>query len=104
MKAIQELGAQPPRGTQLVLECQVCSYLINNYYEHRILIVAQGSSIGTYSRQWMDEFYCSARGESARTWLDKPRSQRTKLPWPPIKILFPSVATVKESVLGMPVS
>ncbi|EJD04669.1 phospholipase D/nuclease [Fomitiporia mediterranea MF3/22] len=82
-KAIQELGVTPPKGKELVLECQ-------------------GSSIGTYSRQWMDEIYCSAKGQSAKAWLNKPRSQRMKLAWPLIKILFPSLATVKDSVLGMP--
>ncbi|KAI5120005.1 hypothetical protein M0805_008466 [Coniferiporia weirii] len=83
MKAIQDLGARTPKNKELVLECQ-------------------GSSIGTYSTQWMNEFYCSARGESAKTWLDKPKNQRAKLPWPSVKILFPSVQTVKDSVLGIP--
>ncbi|KAL5525069.1 hypothetical protein ACEPAF_8938 [Sanghuangporus sanghuang] len=83
MKAVQELDARPSKGKQLVLECQ-------------------GSSVGTYSRQWMNEFYCSARGESARIWLDRPKSHRAKLPWPSVKILFPSLQTVKDSVLGMP--
>ncbi|KAL5498179.1 hypothetical protein ACEPAH_2309 [Sanghuangporus vaninii] len=83
MKAVQELDARPPKGKQLVLECQ-------------------GSSVGTYSTQWMNEFYCSARGESARMWLDRPKSHRAKLPWPSVKILFPSLQTVKDSVLGMP--
>ncbi|KAL5478752.1 hypothetical protein ACEPAI_2029 [Sanghuangporus weigelae] len=83
MKAVQELDARLPKGKQLVLECQ-------------------GSSVGTYSTQWMNEFYDSARGESARIWLDRPKSHRAKLPWPPVKILFPSLQTVKDSVLGMP--
>ncbi|KAL5520516.1 hypothetical protein ACEPAG_9740 [Sanghuangporus baumii] len=83
MKAVQDLNARPPKGKQLVLECQ-------------------GSSVGTYSTQWMNELYCSARGESARIWLDRPKSHRAKLPWPPVKILFPSLQTVKDSVLGMP--
>ncbi|KAH8115094.1 phospholipase D/nuclease [Phellopilus nigrolimitatus] len=83
MKAIQDIGARTPKNKELVLECQ-------------------GSSIGTYSTQWMNEFYCSTKGESAKTWLDKPKSQRTKLPWPPVKILFPSTQTVKDSVLGIP--
>lgn len=84
MLAVRELGARLPKDKELVLECQ-------------------GSSIGTYSTQWTNEFYCSARGESARAWLDKPKAQRAKLPWPSVQILFPSLQTVKNSVLGLPV-
>lgn len=51
----------------------------------------------------MNEFFCSARGESAKTWLDKPKTQRAKLPWPAVKIVFPSRETVKNSKLGFPV-
>ena len=61
---------------------------------------AQGSSIGSYSTQWMNEFYCSAKGESAESWLDDSRAKRMKLPYPPMKILYPSLRTVKDSVLG----
>lgn len=53
-----------------------------------------------YSTQWTNEFYCSARGDSAEEWLDQPKTRRAKLPYPPIKILYPSAKTVKESVLG----
>ncbi|OCH86596.1 phospholipase D/nuclease [Obba rivulosa] len=83
MKAVRDIGAQVPKGKQVVLECQ-------------------GSSIGTYSTQWMNEFHCSARGESAESWLDISRARRAKLPWPSVKILFPSLRTVRESVLGEP--
>lgn len=81
MKAIIDMGARTPRGKELVLECQ-------------------GSSIGTYSTQWVNEFYWSARGESAQTWLEDSRAKRAKLPYPPVKILFPSKRTVQESALG----
>jgi tyrosyl-DNA phosphodiesterase 1 len=61
----------------------------------------KGSSIGTYTTQWTNEFYTSAQGESAaERWLAKSRAQRAKVPYPAIKILFPTVATVRESVLG----
>jgi len=60
----------------------------------------KGSSLGNYTTQWMNEFHWSARGESAESWLDDPKSRRMKLPWPSIKIIFPSLKTVKESVLG----
>ncbi|KLO16637.1 phospholipase D/nuclease [Schizopora paradoxa] len=83
MKAIQELDARANKGRSLTLECQ-------------------GSSIGAYSTQWMNEFFCSARGESAKSWLDKPKTQRAKLPWPSVKIIFPTRETVKNSKLSFP--
>lgn len=51
----------------------------------------------------MNEFYCSARGESAQSWLDQSKARRAKLPYPPVKILFPTLRTVRESALGEPV-
>ncbi|KAI0743057.1 tyrosyl-DNA phosphodiesterase-domain-containing protein [Daedaleopsis nitida] len=81
MKALIDMGGATPADKELVLECQ-------------------GSSIGTYSTQWLNEFYCSARGESAQGWLDKSKASRTKLPFPPVKILFPSAQYVRESALG----
>ncbi|KAF8128029.1 hypothetical protein EV363DRAFT_452845 [Boletus edulis] len=86
MKAVRDLGLRTGKGKaarDLVLECQ-------------------GSSIGTYSTQWLNEFHWSARGESAEDWLDEPKSRRSKLPWPPVKIIFPSLKTVRASVLGEP--
>ena len=68
------------------------------------LTSSQGSSIGNYSTQWMNEFHCSARGVSAQTWLDVPKARRAKLSFPPIRILFPTVQYVRESVLGEQVS
>jgi len=51
----------------------------------------------------MNEFHWSARGESAEDWLDMKRAHREKLPYPPVKIIFPSLKTVKATVLGEPV-
>ena len=85
MKAVRDLRLKANKGKELVLEYQ-------------------GSSIGTYSAQWVNEFFCSARGESAETWLDTKKTARTKLPYPSMKILFPSSSTVKNSVLGEQVS
>ncbi|KAG6331157.1 hypothetical protein ID866_7933 [Astraeus odoratus] len=84
MKAVRELGLRTGKGKaarDLLVECQ-------------------GSSIGTYSTQWLNEFHYSARGESAQDWLDEPKGRRTKLPLPPVNILFPSLRTVQESLLG----
>ncbi|KAG9308121.1 phospholipase D nuclease [Chiua virens] len=86
MKAVRDLGLRTGKGKsarELVLECQ-------------------GSSTGTYSTQWMNEFHWSARGESAEDWLDEPKTRRSKLPWPPVKVIFPNVKTVGASVLGEP--
>lgn len=51
----------------------------------------------------MNEFHWSARGESAEDWLDVKKAHREKAPYPPIKIIFPSYETVKNTVLGEPV-
>ncbi|KAJ3481086.1 hypothetical protein NLI96_g7894 [Meripilus lineatus] len=83
MKAVRDIGGKPRKGKELVLECQ-------------------GSSIGSYTTQWLNEFYCSAKGDSAEEWLDQPRGRRAKLPFPTIRILFPSLKTVRESALGEP--
>ena len=81
MKSLIDMGGATAKDKELVLECQ-------------------GSSIGAYGTAWLNEFYCSARGESAQTWLDKPKARRAKLPLPPIRILFPTAQYVRESVLG----
>ncbi|KAL4077535.1 tyrosyl-DNA phosphodiesterase-domain-containing protein [Scleroderma citrinum] len=86
MKAIRELGLRTGGGKaarDLTIECQ-------------------GSSIGTYSTQWLNEFHYSARGESAEDWLDQPKARRAKLPWPHVKVLFPSLRTVQQTVLREP--
>ncbi|KAI0350558.1 phospholipase D/nuclease [Trametes cingulata] len=81
MKALIDMGAKTPKDKELVLECQ-------------------GSSIGSYSTMWMNEFYRSARGESTERWLQLKKAQRAKAPYPPIKILFPTAQYVRESRLG----
>ena len=85
MKAVRDLRLRANKGRELALEYQ-------------------GSSIGTYSTQWVNEFFCSARGESAQTWLDVKKSTRMKLPYPAMKILYPTLNIVRNSVLGEPVS
>lgn len=88
MKAIIDIGghssSKTNAGKELVLECQ-------------------GSSIGTYSVSWLNEFYHSAQGISPEKWMSIPKAKRSKLNLPPIKILFPSLETVERSVLGKPV-
>ncbi|KAG2363887.1 tyrosyl-DNA phosphodiesterase-domain-containing protein [Suillus spraguei] len=84
MKAVRDMGLRTGKGKAA----------------KDLVIESQGSSIGTYSTQWINEFYWSARGESAEDWLDEPKSKRAKLSWPPVKIVFPSLKTVHDSVLG----
>ncbi|KAK2460371.1 hypothetical protein APHAL10511_007536 [Amanita phalloides] len=83
MKAIRNMGLRTGKGRTIVLECQ-------------------GSSLGYYTTQWMNEFHWSARGESAEEWLDRPKRRREKQPYPPFKIIFPTKKLVQESALGEP--
>ncbi|KAF8810438.1 phospholipase D/nuclease [Phlegmacium glaucopus] len=65
-----------------------------------LLLEYQGSSTGGYTTQWLNEFHWSARGESAEAWLDDSKISRERLPYPPVKIVFPTNATVKASAEG----
>ena len=56
--------------------------------------------MGAYTTQWLNEFHWSARGESAEDWLDEPKKSREKLPFPSVKIVFPTRATVQASAAG----
>ncbi|KZS89546.1 phospholipase D/nuclease [Sistotremastrum niveocremeum HHB9708] len=78
MKAIREANARAGPNRDVMLECQ-------------------GSSVGTYSTQWLNEFFHSGLGESAQQWLDQPKARRSKLAFPPVKIIFPSLKTVRAS-------
>ncbi|EIW56343.1 phospholipase D/nuclease [Trametes versicolor FP-101664 SS1] len=81
MKALLDMEATVPKDKELALECQ-------------------GSSIGNYSSMWVNEFFLSARGESTQSWLETPKTRRAKVPYPAVKILFPTAQYVRESVLG----
>ncbi|KAG6828194.1 hypothetical protein H0H92_008813 [Tricholoma furcatifolium] len=72
----------------------------NGKTSKEIVLECQGSSIGVYTTQWFNEFHWSARGEPAEDWLDEPRKRREKLPYPPIKVVFPTKATVQKTALG----
>jgi len=82
MMAVRNVGAVCPKNKILKLECQ-------------------GSSIGTYTTQWLNEFYVSARGDSAEKWLAMPKARRAKLSLPNIRIVFPSLQTVLDSKFGV---
>ncbi|KAG9105452.1 hypothetical protein FRC07_009273, partial [Ceratobasidium sp. 392] len=79
MKAVRDMGAS---SNTVKIECQ-------------------GSSIGSYSAAWTNEFMSSARGISPEKWLDIPKARRSKVPHPvSMRIVFPSLSTVDTSVLG----
>ncbi|KAF9491900.1 phospholipase D/nuclease [Pleurotus eryngii] len=80
MMAVRKLGLSK-RSSGMTLECQ-------------------GSSIGHYTTQWMNEFYLSATGQSTEKWLDQTKRKREALSYPPIKIIFPSLKTVRATVMG----
>lgn len=63
------------------------------------LTYVQGSSLGTYSHDWFDLFYQLCSGKTIRPLLQRPKP----MSWPPMKVLFPSLATVQSSILGLDV-
>ena len=68
--------------------------------------VFQGSSVGKCNKVWLKEFYHSASGASAQDWIGKTK-KADRLSWPGkngVKILFPTLKTVRESRLGEAVS
>ncbi|KAJ7230370.1 tyrosyl-DNA phosphodiesterase-domain-containing protein [Mycena pura] len=79
MCALEALGLTTSKTQNLVLECQ-------------------GSSIGMYTTQWINQFYVSASGKPAalKAHLDISESKRKKAAYPPgVKIVFPSRRTVR---------
>ncbi|EUC59379.1 tyrosyl-DNA phosphodiesterase [Rhizoctonia solani AG-3 Rhs1AP] len=79
MKAVRDMGA---KNDDVSIECQ-------------------GSSIGYYSPSWTNEFMSSAKGISPDAYLDTPKARRSKAPHPSgLKVVYPSLRTVDESVLG----
>lgn len=102
MSIVRKLGmrtGKSKRAKDLVIECQVRSLVFATASE-AVMIVWQGSSMGSYTTQWLNEFHWSSRGESAEDWLDKPKKSREKFPFPSIKIIFPTRATVQASAAG----
>ena len=62
--------------------------------------------MGKCNKVWLKEFYHSASGGSAQDWIGKPK-KADRLPWPGkggVKVLFPTLKTVRESKLGEAVS
>ncbi|KAF9078207.1 tyrosyl-DNA phosphodiesterase-domain-containing protein [Rhodocollybia butyracea] len=85
MKAVRNMGFQTGKGTQ----------------GKKLELEYQASSIGQYTTSWINEFYYSARGESAQDWLVKRKSERDNQPYPiNLKILYPTKDTVHGSQHG----
>lgn len=87
-KALQELNlATLPDRARLDLECQ-------------------HSSCGAYTMDWIRSFYRSAMGWDPINAGISSGTSRKKLPvpdkhWPPLKIVYPTLRTVKESLGGV---
>ncbi|KAJ3753165.1 tyrosyl-DNA phosphodiesterase-domain-containing protein [Lentinula raphanica] len=85
MKAVRDMGFRTGRWSR----------------EQNLDLEYQGSSIGSYTTQWVNEFYHSAKGESAEDWLDKPKRIRERLLYPTgLKVLYPTLETVRGSQYG----
>lgn len=91
-KVIEEEGWVPRKGERVEAEYQVSP--------RSTCFDLQGSSLGGYYIDWFTRFYQSLGGMDLVTMARQPKA----LSWPPIKVIFPSLATVDASVLGRPVS
>ncbi|KAJ7236427.1 tyrosyl-DNA phosphodiesterase-domain-containing protein, partial [Mycena haematopus] len=81
MRALETLGLATGNKQKLVVECQ-------------------GSSIGTYTTQWFNQFYISASGHfsALKAHMNLSEAKRKKLEYPPgVKVVFPTSATVKST-------
>ena len=94
-KVLKEEGWVPGRGERVSTEYQVGQKTPHEDQTH-----CQGSSLGQYGLEWMDQFYNLCSGKDVRSLANRPKANS----WPPMKIMFPSLATVKKSVLGTEVS
>lgn len=105
MKAVIDIGAhanQPKRRSLLVHyhQSRSESTIGKQKNDTELVLECQGSSIGQYTTQWLNEIYSSCAGISPEKWLHKSKQSRSNLPFPNIKILFPSLRTVQNSILG----
>lgn len=108
MKVVMDVGAVPRQGWEVALECQVRTprAIVWSCCLQQGISLLQGSSVGKCNKVWLKEFYHSASGASAQDWIAKPK-RADRLLWPGkrgIKILFPTLRTVRESKLGEAVS
>ncbi|KAJ7330426.1 tyrosyl-DNA phosphodiesterase-domain-containing protein [Mycena albidolilacea] len=67
---------------------------------HSLVVECQGSSIGTYTTQWFNQFYISASGHPSvlKAHMELSEGKRKKLEYPRgVKVVFPTVATVRST-------
>ncbi|KAK7031725.1 tyrosyl-DNA phosphodiesterase-domain-containing protein [Favolaschia claudopus] len=71
-----------------------------NSKDHKLVIECQGSSIGSYTTQWLNQFYISASGHlsALKGFLDLSEGKRRKLDCPTgVKVVFSTFETVMNS-------
>ncbi|BEJ13832.1 hypothetical protein CspHIS471_0310060 [Cutaneotrichosporon sp. HIS471] len=66
--------------------------------DEKVVAEYQGSSLGRYSLDWYNCFYQLCCGKDLQTISRAGKA----LAWPPLKIIFPSLATVDASINGRP--
>jgi tyrosyl-DNA phosphodiesterase 1 len=105
MKAVIDIGAHADQAKRRSLLIHSPHPILKSTTGKRkndteLVLECQGSSIGQYTTQWLNEFYSSCSGISPEKWIHKSKKSREGLPFPNIKILFPSLTTVENSILG----
>jgi hypothetical protein len=64
----------------------------------------KSSSIGSLNKQFLNEFYRSARGLDPISFQSRPRPKKGEIvPLPPITVVYPSRKVVDESKYDKPV-
>ncbi|KAK4689554.1 tyrosyl-DNA phosphodiesterase 1, partial [Tremellales sp. Uapishka_1] len=76
-RLLDSMGWKPQRGERVVAEYQ-------------------GSSLGSYDINWFNLFYQFCCGNDAKTLSLKGKATS----WPPMKVIFPTLATVDQSLAG----
>ncbi|WWC70762.1 uncharacterized protein I206_104713 [Kwoniella pini CBS 10737] len=56
----------------------------------------QGSSLGEFKIDWFDKFNSFLHGKTSRDLMNRPKP----VEWPNIRILFPTLANVEQTILG----
>jgi tyrosyl-DNA phosphodiesterase-1 len=103
-------GWMPGPGERLCVEYQVkpsCAAKRDSVQHGLSSVHDQNSSLSQWAVGWMSDFWKCLRGLSPGTILSQTRPKAVKnkpSEWPPIKVVFPTLATVDNSILGRQVS
>lgn len=101
--ALRESQWVPGRGEALTAEYQVGRLDVVNSIYGLTAVMLQSSSISSYSIGWMTNFYRCLNGIDSQTLLRLPqvkKAPKVASTWPPIKVVFPTLATVDGSLYG----